>query len=88
MPAEVTLHGASVTLRPATDSDIPELVRIRATPQVYERWRGGDDLMASVIEDLGYEDEHMFVIEHEGRVVGAHGGTRAATSDENGHKSD
>ncbi len=60
-----------MTLRPATDGDIAELVRIRATPQVYERWRGGDDLMASVIEDLGYEDEHMFVIEHEGRVVGA-----------------
>jgi RimJ/RimL family protein N-acetyltransferase len=37
----VSLHGALVTLRPATDDDIPALARIRATPEVFARWRGG-----------------------------------------------
>lgn len=47
-----TLQGALVRLRPATRADIPDLVRIRRTPQVYERWQGGDDLVAAVEKDL------------------------------------
>ncbi|HEX7276705.1 MAG TPA: GNAT family protein [Acidimicrobiales bacterium] len=64
------LHGARVRLRPATRDDVPELVRIRATPEVYERWRGGDDLVASVEEDFDDADVVRFVIELDGRVVG------------------
>lgn len=63
------LQGAVVGLRPATRADIPELVEIRESPQVYARWRGGDDLVAAVEKDLD-EPAAAYVIELEGRVVG------------------
>jgi aminoglycoside 6'-N-acetyltransferase len=66
-----TLRGASIVLRPATDGDVPELVRIRSTPEVTTRWRGGDDLAAAVAGDLAQADVETFVIELGGRVVGA-----------------
>jgi len=66
-----SLQGERVTLRPATSSDIPELARIRATPEVLRWWRGGEDMAASVAEDLAEEDTATFVIEHDGRVAGA-----------------
>jgi aminoglycoside 6'-N-acetyltransferase len=66
-----TLHGAQVTLRPATTEDVPELARIRATPEVQSRWRGGDDMVSSVSDDLAQTDVETFVIEHGGRIVGA-----------------
>jgi aminoglycoside 6'-N-acetyltransferase len=65
-----TLHGASVTLRPADRADIPELVRIRLTPEVHRHWRGGDDMVAEVEKDFDEPDSVAYVIEHEGRVVG------------------
>ncbi len=68
---QTTLRGASVALRPATDDDIPELVRIRTTPEVFARWRGGSDMAATVAEEIGDGEEIMFVIEHDARVVGA-----------------
>jgi aminoglycoside 6'-N-acetyltransferase len=64
------LQGALVRLRPATLNDIPDLVRIRRTPGVYERWRGGDDIEAAVEEDLREPGVTGYVIEFEGRVVG------------------
>ena len=64
------LHGALVRLRPATRDDIGELVRIRSTPEVYARWRGGDDLVASVEEDFDDPDLVGYVIELDGRTVG------------------
>ncbi|MFC5001193.1 GNAT family N-acetyltransferase [Dactylosporangium cerinum] len=67
---QTTLHGALVTLRPATATDIPALAGIRATPEVYERWRGGADLAAAVAEDLADPDTHPLVIEHHDQVVG------------------
>jgi aminoglycoside 6'-N-acetyltransferase len=67
----VTLQGAQVRLRPATEADIPELARIRATPEVLRWWRGGDDMTAAVADDLAQPDIETFVIEHDGRVVGA-----------------
>ncbi len=66
-----TLQGAQVRLRAATDTDIPELARIRATPQVLRWWRGGEDMTAAVADDLAQPDIETFVIEHDGRVVGA-----------------
>ena len=66
-----TLQGALVRLRPAGPADIPELARIRATPEVMRWWRGGDDLNVAVAEDLDEEGTETFVIEHEGRVAGA-----------------
>ncbi len=57
-------------LRPALAGDVPTLVRIRRTPAVYERWRGGDDLVASVEEDLSDPDVTGYVIELDGAVVG------------------
>jgi Acetyltransferases, including N-acetylases of ribosomal proteins len=64
------LHGAQVTLRPATVDDIPELARVRATPEVYHRFGGGPDLTAAVTRDLADTDVHHYVIELAGRVVG------------------
>jgi len=65
-----TLQGAVVRLRPATRADVPELVRIRQTPQVFEHWRGGDDMVAAVVQDLDEPDVTGYVIQLEGRVVG------------------
>jgi aminoglycoside 6'-N-acetyltransferase len=64
------LQGGSVSLRPATRADIPELARIRRTPEVHRRWRGGDDMVAEVEKDLDEPDSIAYVIELEGRVVG------------------
>lgn len=64
------LDGALVHLRPAMPDDIPELVRIRRTPEVYGRWRGGDDLRAAVEEDFAEPENHPYAIEVHGRVVG------------------
>ena len=66
-----TLQGENVTLRPATAADVPELARIRATPEVQRWWRGGEDMEASVAEDLAEEGTETFVIEHDSRVAGA-----------------
>jgi aminoglycoside 6'-N-acetyltransferase len=65
-----TLHGASVTLRPADRSDVPELVRIRRTPEVHRHWRGGEDMVAEVEKDFDEPDSIAYVIELENRVVG------------------
>jgi aminoglycoside 6'-N-acetyltransferase len=65
------LQGAHVTLRLATTADIPELARIRSTPEVLRWWRGGEDMAASVAEDLADEGTETLVIEHEGSVAGA-----------------
>ncbi|WP_018350337.1 GNAT family N-acetyltransferase [Longispora albida] len=51
-----TLYGTRVVLRPATPDDIPVLAGIRATPEVYERWGGGEDMAEAVAEDLGDPD--------------------------------
>lgn len=67
----MTLRGERVTLRPATAGDIPALAAIRARPEVYAWWRGGDDLAAAVAEDLASDEEQTYVIEHGGRVIGA-----------------
>lgn len=66
-----TLQGAQVTLRPASQADIPALARIRATPDVLRWWRGGDDMVAAVAEDLAEEGTETFVVEHDGGVAGA-----------------
>jgi aminoglycoside 6'-N-acetyltransferase len=65
------LHGTKVTLRPAVIGDVPELAAIRATPQVFVRWRGTDDLDAEIAGDLEDPSLHLFTIEQEGEVVGA-----------------
>ncbi len=55
------LSGDQVILRLATEADAGALVRIRATPEVHERW-GGDDLQADVAESLADEETDVFVI--------------------------
>ncbi len=64
------LHGEVVRLRPPTDDDISALADIRLTPEVRARWRGGDDMVAAVEEDLVAPDSTPYVVEHGGRVVG------------------
>jgi aminoglycoside 6'-N-acetyltransferase len=67
---QTTLYGAMVTLRPATAADIPVLAGIRATPEVYQRWRGGEELASAVADDLNDPEARSLVIEHGDRVVG------------------
>ena len=64
------LQGAVVRLRPAVAADIPRLAEIRRTPEVHERWRGGDDMVAAVREDFAEDDVVAYVIELDSRVVG------------------
>ncbi|MBT2400840.1 GNAT family N-acetyltransferase [Streptomyces sp. ISL-100] len=66
-----TLHGAQVVLRPPTAGDIPLLAGIRARPEVRAIWRGGDDLVAAVTDDLAASDVTTLVIEYAGRTAGA-----------------
>ncbi|MGY0005452.1 GNAT family N-acetyltransferase [Micromonospora sp. I033] len=65
------LRGRTVTLRPATDADVPALAAIRATPEVRRWWRGDDDLAGAVRADLADDDLTVYAIEHDGRLVGA-----------------
>jgi aminoglycoside 6'-N-acetyltransferase len=65
-----TLRGALVTLRPATLDDVSELARIRRTPEVHRHWRGGDDMVAAVLQDFAQPDSTAYAIELDGRVVG------------------
>jgi aminoglycoside 6'-N-acetyltransferase len=64
------LQGALVTLRPATREDIPALVKIRETPEVFRHWRGGDDLRKAVEEDFAEAKVTRYVIVLDDRVVG------------------
>ncbi len=68
------LRGAHVTLRSAEESDVAELARIRATPQVRARWRGGPDhaaFAAEIREAMAERGLGYYVVELDGRVAGA-----------------
>ena len=65
-----SIAGQHVHLRLAEEADIPRLAEIRREPEVYARWRGGEDMVAAVKEDFAEEDTEKYVIEHDGRVVG------------------
>jgi aminoglycoside 6'-N-acetyltransferase len=65
-----TLSGETVRLRPAERADLPSLVAIRKTPEVYAFWRGGSDLVAAVDEDFDEPGSEPYVIELDGLVVG------------------
>ncbi|MBI0295810.1 GNAT family N-acetyltransferase [Streptomyces sp. PRKS01-29] len=65
-----TLRGTRVALRPTAPSDVPSLAAIRATPEVYARWRGGADLVAAVREDLAEPGAEQLTIEYEDAVIG------------------
>ncbi|MFE2180624.1 GNAT family N-acetyltransferase [Streptomyces sp. NPDC059455] len=67
----MTLRGARVMLRPTVPSDVPSLAAIRATPEVYARWRGGEDLVGAVREDLAEPGAEQLTIEDEGVVIGS-----------------
>lgn len=64
------LEGRHVRLRLAVPADVPALVRIRGTPEVFARWRGGEDMAASVREDFEEPGSTGYVIEVGGDVVG------------------
>jgi aminoglycoside 6'-N-acetyltransferase len=64
------LTGALIRLRPAARADIPALIRIRQTPEVYAWWRGGEDLETAIDADFAEPDSTPYVIELDGRVVG------------------
>jgi aminoglycoside 6'-N-acetyltransferase len=63
------LHGAAVTLRPATASDVPALAAIRAKSEVWRWWGPGD--AATVSAELADPDVETFTVRHGRGVVGA-----------------
>src|SRR5262245_54902203 len=65
------LDGRLVTLRPATEADVPALAAIRRTPEVYAWWRGGEDLDREVRDDLADGESTTYAVLHDQRVVGA-----------------
>jgi aminoglycoside 6'-N-acetyltransferase len=68
------LRGARVTLRSAEEADVAELARIRSTPEVRARWRGGPhhaDLVAEIREAIAERGLDYYVVELDGRVAGA-----------------
>ncbi len=65
------LRGSRVTLRRAMESDVEELVRIRSTPEVWNRWRG-DDIAGEIRENLVDTELHLLVIQdNHGFTIGA-----------------
>jgi aminoglycoside 6'-N-acetyltransferase len=68
---EGTLHGAKVSLRPATPDDVPVLAAVRTKPEVFRWWRGGADMASEVAADLADPDATTLAVEVDGRVVGA-----------------
>jgi aminoglycoside 6'-N-acetyltransferase len=64
-----TLQEGDLLLRPASLDDVPALVAIRTKPEVYEHWRGGDDLHGAVLEDFDEETRHCVLVLDD-RVVG------------------
>src|SRR5215213_4954661 len=60
------LAGKHVTLRPATDADLPALSAIRARPEVYDWWGAGE-----VAEDLADLEQEVYAVLLHGRVAGA-----------------
>ena len=64
------LEGELIRLRPARSGDVPALAAIRRAPEVHHHWRGGDDMVKAVEEDLVGPDVTSYVVELEGRVVG------------------
>ena len=65
------LRGSRITLRPASAADVTALVSIRATPEVYERWGGADDLLAEILDDVERPEMELLVIEDGERILGA-----------------
>jgi aminoglycoside 6'-N-acetyltransferase len=66
----VPLSGNMVRLRDPVAADVAILAAIRAHPDVYRWWRGGHDLLATVIEEINEETVHSLVVELDGRTVG------------------
>lgn len=64
------LSGRLVRLRPPTEADVEPLAAIRRHPELHDRWRGGDDKVAAVREDMSGDDSTGLVIELDGAVAG------------------
>ena len=64
VPAAVVLHGALVTLRPATSHDIPALLAILDEPEVARWWRRAE------WERIDDEDNVVFALVVDDEVVG------------------
>jgi aminoglycoside 6'-N-acetyltransferase len=64
-----TLRGEKVTLRPATEADVPRMSAIASEPTVAPWWLDTDE--DSVREEFLREASGAWVIQYEGEVVGA-----------------
>ena len=63
------LHGERVTLRPLEVSDVPQLARIAAEPEVARWWLGLDE--QDLLEKAGAdEDAFVLAVELDGEVIG------------------
>lgn len=64
------LRGRLVRLRPPVEADVEPLAAIRRHPELHHRWRGGDDKVAAVREDLADHASNGLVIELDGAAAG------------------
>lgn len=64
------LRGRIVRLRDPAEADVAVLARMREHPELHHRWRGGDDKVAAVREDMAEDESVGLVIEVDARVVG------------------
>jgi aminoglycoside 6'-N-acetyltransferase len=63
------LRGEQVTLRPLEAADAPRLAEIAAEPEVARWWLGLTE--QDILEKAGpEEDAFVFVVEHEGELIG------------------
>lgn len=64
------LRGRRVRLRPAVVADLPRIVEMRRTDEVFSRWRG-EELEAEVAADLADDDlVQLVIVSDVGEVVG------------------
>lgn len=56
------LVGQEVVLLPVGDSHLPDLIRIRSTPEVVARWRGAEDIEAELRYDLDDDEVEQYVV--------------------------
>lgn len=67
-PSLPVLRGEAVTLRPAIQNDVPQLLAILQAPEVTRWW--GDPQPGDLEQEIDAEDIGVFVIEVEGEVAG------------------
>ena len=68
MHGDPTIVGERVVLRPTTVDDAPAVLAVLTDPEVAAWWP--NETLERVQEGIADPDDHGFVVEHAGRVIG------------------